>query len=358
MNVGILGCGTIGGGVLKLIDDLPASRNIKVIKVFDLPSKKEMLGDRFAKSIDEVCQNPEIDVVIEAMGGDKFPYECIVKALKNKKSVVTSNKETVSLHIDEFYALAKENGVSFMCEASVGGGIPLICSLIDSIKVNDVDRIYGIINGTTNFVLTKMEKEGLSMEDALNEAKRLGFAEFDATADIEGLDMTRKICILSSIAYGGYVPYSEIYHYGISKVTKEIFEDLKAKGFTLKFVAESRRTGEKSAKVSVEPVAVTKDNPLSAVNYEFNSVYLNCSSNDLLGFYGKGAGRFPTATAMVSDVRRIMENAGTYYYENSGNFEVDNFLSSEKYYVYKDGKSEIVNGVKDVSSYDFVARIF
>lgn len=358
MNVGILGCGTIGGGVLKLIDDLSPKSGLKVLKVFDLPSKKEMLGERFAESIDEVCQNPEIDVVVEAMGGDKFPYECIVKALKNKKSVVTSNKETVSLHIDEFYSLAKENGVSFLCEASVGGGIPLICSLIDSIKVNSVDRIYGIINGTTNFVLTKMEKEGLSMEDALSEAKRLGFAEYDATADIEGLDMTRKICILSSIAYGGYVPYSAIHHYGISKVTKEIFADLKAKGFTLKFVAESRRTGDKSARVSVEPVAVTTSNPLSAVNYEFNAVYFNCSTNDLLGFYGKGAGRFPTATAMVADVRRIMEGGSKFYYENSGDFEVDNFLATEKYYVYKNGKGEIVEGISDLSAYDFVARIF
>lgn len=357
MNVGILGCGTIGGGVLQIIDKLPESAGLKVLKVFDLPSKKEMLGERFASTIDEVCSSPEIDVVIEAMGGDKFPYECITKALKNKKSVVTSNKETVSLHMEEFYSLAKENGVYFMCEASVGGGIPLICSLIDSVKVNDVDRIYGIINGTTNFVLTKMDKEGLSMDEALAEARRLGFAEFDATADIEGLDMTRKICILSSIAYGGYVPYSEIYHYGISKVTKEILSDVKANGYMLKFVAESRRVGEKSAKVSVEPVLITPSHPLSGVSYEFNAVYYNCSTNDLLGFYGKGAGRFPTATAMVADVKRIMENGSKYYFENSGEFKVENFKDTDKYYVYKNGKSSIVDGIKDAAEYDFVARI-
>lgn len=357
MNVGILGCGTIGGGVLQLIDNLPENSGIKVVKVFDLPSKKEVIGDRFAETIDEVCSNPDIDVVVEAMGGNKFPYECIVKALKNKKSVVTSNKETVSLNIEEFYSLAKQNGVYFMCEASVGGGIPLICSLIDSIKVNKVDRIYGIINGTTNFILTKMQKDGVSMEEALNEAKRLGFAEYDATADIEGLDMTRKICILSSIAYGGYVAYEDIYHYGISKVTSEILSDLKSKGYSLKFIAESRRTGEKSAKVSVEPVAVTKENPLSAISYEFNAVYYNCSSNDLLGFYGKGAGRFPTATAMVADVKRIMEKGAKYYYENGGRFTVENFLATEKYYVYKDGKGEIVNGIKNAFDYDFVARV-
>ena len=357
MKVGILGCGTIGGGVLSLIDNLPKESGIEVVKVFDLPSKKEILGARFCETIDEICTNSEIDVVVEAMGGDKFPYECITKALKNKKSVVTSNKETVSLHMEEFYALAKQNGVYFMCEASVGGGIPLICSLIDAIKVNKVDRIYGIINGTTNFVLTKMAKEGLSMDEALSEAKRLGFAEYDATADIEGLDMTRKICILSSIAYGGYVPYSAIHHYGISKVTKEILQDLKEKGYTLKFVAESRRTGENQAKVSVEPVIVTSDNAISSISYEFNAVYINCSTNDLLGFYGKGAGRYPTATAMVSDVKRIMEGGSKYYFENKGDFEVDNFLTTDKYYVYKDGKSSFVTGIKDLSAYDFVARI-
>lgn len=357
MKVGILGCGTIGGGVLSLIDNLPKQSGIEVVKVFDLPSKKEMLGSRFAETIDEVCNNSEIDVVVEAMGGDKFPYECITKALKNKKSVVTSNKETVSLHMEEFYSLAKENGVYFMCEASVGGGIPIICSIIDAIKVNQIDRIYGIINGTTNFVLTKMDKENLSMEDALNQAKSLGFAEYDATADIEGLDMTRKICILSSIAYGGYVPYSKIHHYGISKVTKEILSDIKSKGYTLKFVAESRRTGDKQAKVSVEPVIVTSDNAISSISYEFNGVYLNCSTNDLLGFYGKGAGRFPTATAMVADVKRIMEKSSKYYFDNAGDFEVDNFLATEKYYVYKDGVGSFVDGITDLSIYDFVARI-
>ncbi|MBR6737940.1 MAG: homoserine dehydrogenase [Clostridia bacterium] len=356
MNVGILGCGTIGGGVLNIIDNLPDSSNVKVLKVFDLPSKKEMLGARFAETIDEVCENKDIDIVIEAMGGDKFPYECITKALKNKKSVVTSNKETVSLHMEEFYALAKENGVKFMCEASVGGGIPIICSLIDSIGVNEVDRIYGIINGTTNFVLTKMDKEGLSMEDALSEAKRLGFAEFDATADIEGLDMTRKICILSSIAYGGYVPYDQIHHYGISKVTKEILSDLKSKGATLKFVAESKRDGD-TVRVSVEPVVITPDNALFGVSYEFNAVYYNCSQNDLLGFYGKGAGRYPTATAMVHDVMRIMSASEPYYFENKKSFKVENFLKSSKYYVVKNGESSFVEGINDLSSYDFVARV-
>ena len=199
MNIGILGCGTIGGGVLKMLDDLSSDKNVVVKKVFDLPSKKEMLGERFAETPDDVCCNKDIDVVVEALGGDKFPYECIIKALNNGKSVVTSNKEVVSLHMEEFYNLAKEKGVYFLCEASVGGGIPLICSLIDSVNINNVSRIYGIINGTTNFVLTKMAKENISLDEALSEAKRLGFAEYDATADLEGLDMTRKFVFYQAL---------------------------------------------------------------------------------------------------------------------------------------------------------------
>ncbi|MBQ9781867.1 MAG: homoserine dehydrogenase [Clostridia bacterium] len=357
MNIGILGCGVIGGGVLKLIDDLDGKNGLKVLKVFDLPTKKDILKERFASSIEEVCQNPDIDVVVEAMGGAKFPYECITTALKNGKSVVTSNKEVVSLHMEEFYALAKEKGVYFLCEASVGGGIPIICSLIDSIKANKVNRIYGIINGTTNYVLTRMVEDKLSMEDALKVARELGFAELDATADLEGLDMVRKICILSSIAYGGYVPYDQIYHYGITKVNDAILKDVNSLGYTLKFVAESKLIGN-DVKVSVEPVLLSSDNPLTSVNYEFNGIYYDGDTNGTLGFYGKGAGRFPTATAMVSDIIRINNKVLPYYFENNNKFNVSNRFNDSKYYVYDGVKGQIVDKMDDVNKYQFVARIF
>lgn len=357
MNVGILGCGVIGGGVLKLIDDLNGKNGIKVLKVFDLPTKKDLLKERFSESIDEVCSNPEIDVVVEAMGGDKFPYECITKALKNGKSVVTSNKEVVSKHMEEFYTLAKEKGVYFLCEASVGGGIPIICSLIDSIKANKVDRIYGIINGTTNYILTRMEQDKLSLQDALKQAQSLGFAELNATADLEGLDMVRKICILSSIAYGGYVKYDEIFHYGITNLTDEILNDVKSLGYTLKFVAESKLL-EKDVKVSVEPVLLKSDNPLACVNNEFNGIYYDGESNGTLGFYGKGAGRFPTATAMVSDIIRINNKVLPYYFENQNKFNVKNRFDDSKYYVYDGVKGQIIDKMDDVNKYKFIARIF
>ncbi len=353
MNIGLLGCGTIGSGVLELLDKIDG---LNLIKVLDLPSKKEFLGDRYASTPSEVCSNPEIDTVIEAMGGNQFPYECIKMALSSGKNVITSNKEVVSLHIEEFYALAKEKGVYFLCEASVGGGIPIICSLIDTIKSDKVNRIYGIINGTTNFILTKMANEGVSLEDALLEARRLGFAEFDATADLEGLDMTRKICILSSIAYGGEVKYSDIYHYGITKVTKEILDDIKSFGYTLKLVAESKLNG-KEVIASVEPCLISKSNPLYGVNYEFNAVYYDAQYNDTLGFYGKGAGKLPTASAMVQDVKRIELNAPKYYFENSNEFKVKNFLETSKYYVFDGKKGNIVDKLDNANNYEFVARI-
>ena len=196
------------------------------------------------------------------------------------------------------------------------------------------------------------------MDEALNEARRLGFAEFDATADLEGLDMTRKICILSSIAYGGYVPYSSIYHYGITKVNERILKDVKSLGYTLKLVAESKLDENNQVKVSVEPVLLKNDNPLSAVSYEFNGVYYEGETNGLLGFYGKGAGRYPTATAMVSDIIRIKNKIEPYYFEDNEKFEISNRLDDSKYYVYKDNKGKIIDKIDDISKYEFVARIF
>ncbi len=353
MNIGLLGCGTIGSGVLELLDKIDG---LNVIKVLDLPSKKDFLGDRFASTPSEVCENPQIDTVIEAMGGNQFPYECIKMALSSGKNVITSNKEVVSLHIEEFYELAKKMGVYFLCEASVGGGIPIICSLIDTIKSDKVNRIFGIINGTTNFILTKMANEGVSLDDALTEARRLGFAEFDATADLEGLDMTRKICILSSIAYGGEVKYSQIYHYGITKVTKEILDDIKSLGYTLKLVAESKLC-EGEVIASVEPCLVNSSNPLYGVNYEFNAVYYEAENNDTLGFYGKGAGKLPTASAMVQDVKRIELNAPKYYFENAKEFKVKSFIDSSKYYVFDGKNGKIIDKLDNVDGYEFVARI-
>lgn len=358
MNVGILGCGTIGGGVLTMIDELN-SKDLKIVKVFDIPQKREIIGERLVTDVDEVCLSNDVDIVIEAMGGDEFPYQCIKKALSSKKHVITSNKEVVSLHMVEFYELAKENDVFFLCEASVGGGIPIIASLINSIKINKINHIYGIINGTTNFILTKMAKEGMDFGDALRLAQELGFAERDPSADLLGLDMIRKICILSSLAYGGYISYLDVYHRGIEKISKEILKDITDKGFTLKLVAESINSGD-DVKIGVEPVLLTSDNNLSGVSYEFNAIYYESEKNGLLGFVGKGAGRFPTASAMVSDAIKIVEGGRKFYFESTKKFNISNHIDGNKYYLYNKGKGEIVDtaSLDEIENSEFAARIF
>lgn len=311
MKIGICGYGVIGSGVKKLIDEKHQNNeDLEVIKVFDKPFKKDELKELYVNDYKEITENKDIDIVVEAMGGDKFPYEIIKDALKNKKHVVTSNKEVVSLHLDEFNSLAKENNVYFMFEASVGGGIPIINSLIQNRKVNEINHIYGILNGTTNFILTKIE-EGLSFDDALKEAQRLGFAEADPTADLEGLDMVRKISILSDIAYNTFIDVNKVEHRGIKGITKEFIEKANKNGLVLKFICESK-IKDNYVSLIVEPVLFKKDNIISNTKNEFNCVIFEGKSNDKLAFVGKGAGSLPTASAILSDIYLIKDNNANY----------------------------------------------
>lgn len=355
MNIGILGYGTIGRGVAALVKELPAEYGIKTVKILDLPQKKEELGALYAATKEEICLNPQIDTVVEVLGGNDFAYECIVMALKNGKNVVTSNKEVVSRHMEEFYALAKTHGVYFWCEAAVGGGIPLICSLINQTAYNEVTEIYGIINGTTNFVLTKMKENGETLNDALETARKLGFAERDASADLEGLDMVRKISILSSIAYGGLVSFDKVGHFGITSVNTQILKAAEEMGKVLKFMAYSRREGNEVSCV-VEPVLLDKNHPLAAVNNEFNAVFLNCSKNGELMFYGKGAGSFPTASAVIADIMRIKNKAKPYYFTNGAALGVTPQVKEAEYYVVKNGEGRVTKDETEKANADFYAR--
>lgn len=356
MNIGILGYGTIGKGVAALIKELPAGYGIKTVKILDLPQKKDELGALYAATKEEICADPQIDTVVEVLGGNDFAYECIVTALNNGKNVVTSNKEVVSRHMEEFYALAKAKGVYFWCEAAVGGGIPLICSLIDQTAYNKVTEIYGIINGTTNFVLTKMKENGETLEGALETARNLGFAERDASADLEGLDMVRKISILSSIAYGGLVSFEEVGHYGITSVSKDVLNAAEQMGKVLKFAAYSRREGNEVS-CAVEPVLLDKNHPLAAVNNEFNAVFLNCSANGELMFYGKGAGSYPTASAVIADIMRIKNKAKPYYFENAAALHVTPQVGGAKYFVIKNGAGRVTSDADEKQTADFYARL-
>ena len=355
MKVGILGYGTIGSGILSLVQGLPKSYGVEAVKVFDLPHKKEVLGELYTGDADEICLAADIDVVFEAMGGDQFAHQCIVKALTHGKSVITSNKEVVSKHFEEFFALAKENGVYFLCEASVGGGIPCIRTLEHQVQFDRVYDIYGIMNGTSNFILTRMS-EGQTFADALATAQKLGFAEADATADIEGLDVLRKISILSNIAFGTRLSHEQVKHYGIGGVTPEILADVAARGKVLKMVAQATLVGNE-LKVSVEPVLLNKGHLLAAVSDENNMVVYDCMSNGTIALYGKGAGRFPTASAMIADLMDILEGNAPFEPKAAIYPTISNFDKS-KYYVVRDGEARIWDGLPADGKYTFYARIF
>ena len=333
MKLGLFGYGTIGRGVYTLVDNIKEKYNLEMKKVFDLPQKKDQLGEKLVTDVNDIIFDDEIDAVIEVLGGHDLPYQVITNCLKKGKSVITANKEVVSMHLEEFINLAHENNCSFCFEASCGGGIPVIRPLIDNIKVNDVNDIFGILNGTTNYILTKMDDEGLTFDEALSLAKKNGFAEASPTADLEGLDLVRKINILSSLAYKGNISNDDIYHYGISGVTREILADIRKRGYILKLVASSHKEGN-NVSIRVEPTMVPIGHPLSAVKNEFNAVLFTGSTNGTLEFYGKGAGSIPTATAIVSDLVSIIENRSYIDYKNENKLIVnENKVNKGTYFV-------------------------
>ncbi len=359
MKLGLFGYGVIGRGVYTLVENLSKRYDVELVKVFDLPIKKEILGDKLVTDIFDIINDDDIKIVVEVLGGHDLPYQVISSCLKKGKSVITANKEVVSMHLEEFINLAHENNCSFCFEASAGGGIPVIRPLIDNIKVNDVNDIFGILNGTTNYILTKMDDEGLSFDEALALAKKNGFAEANPTADLEGLDIVRKINILSSLAYRGNICNDDIYHYGITGVTKAILDDIKSRGYVLKFVAASHKEGN-NVLIRVEPTMVPNGHPLSAVKNEFNAILFTGSTNDTLEFYGKGAGSIPTATAIVSDLVSVLENRAYIDYRNENKLIVNQNKNKATYYVIdKDNKVSIRMDMTDeeLQASKFYARV-
>lgn len=356
MKIGILGYGTIGSGILALVQALPASYGVEAVKVFDLPHKQAALGALYTGNVDDICLSADVDVVFEAMGGDAFAHECIVKALTSGKSVITSNKEVVSKHYEEFFTLAQQNGVYFLCEAAVGGGIPCIRTLMHQVQFDKVRNVYGILNGTTNFILTRMG-EGQSFAEALKTAQQLGFAEADPTADIEGLDMLRKISILSNIAYGTRLSYDQVKHYGIANVSSAILEDVTRLGKVLKLVAQAK-LHEGVLQVAVEPVLLDKKHLLAAASDEFNMVVYDCENNGKLALYGKGAGRYPTASAMIADLMDILQHNAPFVPQTAIAPVVTDFDATDTYYVVlEDGTSRLQEGIEKENNYAFYARV-
>lgn len=361
MNIGILGFGTIGSGVYELAKN-------KVLKVFDLPSKKEVLKDLYVSNYLDITEDENIDIVVECMGGNDLPYTAIKSALKNKKHVVTSNKEVVSLHLKEFNELAKENNVYFMFEASVGGGIPIIENIKQISSIDSIDHIYGIINGTTNFIISKIE-EGLSFDSALALTKNKGFAESDPTADLEGLDMVRKISILSDIAYNTFIDINDVTHYGIKNINKEMIDFLNKLDLTIKFMAESIKSNE-GISLSVTPVVINRNSKIAQTKDEFNIIGFNAENNGILEFVGKGAGKYPTASAIISDIKKLENNIACCSFDYSKPYKIMD-KQKAKYFIYSKDQidSKFIDSkfnsfyftkeiyIDEVTNYEFYAKI-
>lgn len=308
IQAAVLGYGTVGSGVVEVIEknaDMVgrnAGEEIHVKYILDL---REFPGDPHEKDIihdfNRIVEDGEVKIICETMGGVGAAYDFTKRALTAGKSVCTSNKELVAAHGPELLALAKEHNCNYLFEASVGGGIPIIRPMKDALTAEHIEAIAGILNGTTNYILTKMEKEGADFESVLKLAQEKGYAERNPEADVEGHDACRKIAILSSLMTGRNVDYQKIYTEGITKITARDFAYAAAMGMSIKLLALSRKMGEETLAM-VSPCLISKESPLYMVDGVFNAVMVK---GNMLGdamFYGRGAGKLPTASAVVADV--------------------------------------------------------
>ena len=317
MKIAVLGYGTIGSGVVEALERngeniaKRAGDEITVKYVLDLREFPDSpIEDILVHDYAIIAEDEEIGCVVETMGGVEPAYSYVKEALLRGKSVCTSNKELVAKHGAELLEIARQKKVNFLFEASVGGGIPIIRPLNQSLTADEIVEITGIVNGTTNYILTKMSREGDTFEHALKEAQRLGYAERNPEADVEGYDAGRKLAILTSLAYGMQVDYEDIYMEGITKITDTDFKYAEVMRAEIKLLATGKRTGD-SFYAMVTPKLIRDDNPLYPVRGVFNSILVR---GNLLGdvmFYGSGAGKLPTASAVVADVVDATKHKGT-----------------------------------------------
>ena len=301
IKVAILGMGTVGGGIYQLIEkeqkNIEHKENIhlEVKKTLALNYAVDVPDSKKAKDIDEIINDPEITIVAEVMGGLKPSKEFIIKALEAGKTVVSANKDMISQNWPDLEAAAKRGNAGFYFEAAVGGGIPILRALNDSMQANSIDRIYGIVNGTTNYILTKMDDEGRDFDDVLKEAQELGYAEANPTSDVEGYDARYKLSILASMAFHARVPVDKIYCEGITKITKLDIEIGRELGYVVKLLAIGKKDENGEIEVRVHPTMIPKDHALASIKGSFNAIFINGSAVGEMMWYGKGAGDFPTA---------------------------------------------------------------
>ena len=313
VTIGFLGCGNVGSGVWRLLEGFAgdiahrAGLTFYVKKVLVRSLDKDR-GIDFPPGVlttepEDVLDDPEIEMVVEFLGGEEPAYTLMLHALRNGKTVVTANKVAFALHWHELQRVAKKQGVGLYYEAAVCAAIPIIHSLEESLQANRISRLLGIVNGTTNYILTRMSKENADYQTVLLDAQRLGLAEPDPSSDVEGLDAAYKLSILASMAFHGRVPFEDVYVEGITEVTAEDIRCGEELGYTLKLLAIAKRNGM-NVETRVHPTFISSDHPLANVNGSFNAVYLFGHACKEMMLLGRGAGDMPTASAIVSDLER------------------------------------------------------
>ena len=317
ISVGLLGLGTVGSGVVQIIEDhqeklmyqvgCPIKVKKILVKSLDKERAIEVDPSVLTTDVNDVIFDPEIDVVVEVMGGIEQTKKLLLQALKNKKHVVTANKDLMAVHGSELLTVAAENGCDLFFEASVAGGIPIIRTIVDGLASDRINKMMGIVNGTTNFILTKMSQDGASYEAVLKEAQELGFAEADPTSDVEGLDAARKMTILATLGFSMRIDLDDVSVQGITGITEEDLQYGRQLGYTMKLIGIAQENDGK-VEVSVQPTFLSNTHPLASVQNEYNAVFVRGDAVGETMFYGPGAGSLPTATSIVSDLVVVMKN--------------------------------------------------
>lgn len=317
INAALLGFGTVGSGVFTLLEQNAETitrrtgDSIRIKRVFERDREKclafGVAPERLAADIEEILNDPDIDIVIELIGGIEPAAAFILQAMRKGKHIVTANKDLIASRGRELFAAAEENHVDFYFEASVAGGIPIIYPLKQSLSANRIQEVIGILNGTTNYILSKMSMEGRSYNEVLTEAQQLGYAEADPSADVDGLDAARKIAILSSIAFNTRITVDQVYVEGITSITPADIKYARDLGFVVKLLAIAKEEKEQ-IQVRVHPAFLPKSHPLASVNDVFNAVFVQGDAVGEIMHYGRGAGKMPTASSVVGDVIEIGRN--------------------------------------------------
>jgi len=336
MKIGILGLGTVGGGVWDILSTTKFQEYDIKVKTALVRNKSKYIsyeeqGLNLTLEPYEILNDPEIDTVVEVMGGIDKPYEYIKYALSQGKHVVTANKAVLAKHMEEFLALAKNNNAALLYEASVGGGIPLIKPLKQNARINNFYEISGILNGTSNFILSKMSKEGLEFADVLKQAQEKGYAEQDPSDDIDGTDMARKISVLSSTIFKKHLPLEQIQINGIRHIEKQDMDIAKKAGCDIKLIAKSNYE-DNNYKAAVEPVILKQNSIFAQVSDAYNIGMAKGDNLSEVSFYGEGAGRYATANAVVSDLLDIYNKEDIEHIDiDFSKINMDSFLAD--YYV-------------------------